>query len=87
MVEYFCKGAVVKSTYGRDKNEIYIIKSVDNKFAYLINGKSRPIECPKKKNFKHLKLLNKTSEIDVDSVANCDVIKYLKDYIKSSDCK
>ena len=87
MVEYFCSGAVVRSTYGRDKNKIYIIKSVDNNFAYLINGKERPIECPKKKNFKHLHLLNKSSGIDVNNVVNCDVIKYLKDYIKSSDCK
>lgn len=87
MVEYFCSGAVVKSTYGRDKNKIYIIKSVDNNLAYLINGKERPIECPKKKNFKHLQLLNKSSGIDVNNVVNCDVIKYLKDYIKSSDCK
>ena len=87
MVEYFCSGAVVKSTYGRDKNKIYIIKSVDNNLAYLINGKERPIECPKKKNFKHLQLLNISSGIDVNNVVNCDVIKYLKDYIKSSDCK
>ena len=87
MVEYFCSGAVVKSTYGRDKNKIYIIKSVDNNLAYLINGRERPIECPKKKNFKHLQLLNKSSGIDVNNVVNCDVIKYLKDYIKSSDCK
>lgn len=87
MIEYFCKGAVVRATYGRDKNSIYIIKYVDNNFAYLINGKEKPIDCPKKKNFKHLKLLKKQVDFDVDTCANCDVIKYLKDYIKSMDCK
>ncbi len=87
MVEYFCKGAVVKSTSGRDKNQIYIIYSTDEKFAYVINGKEKPIKCPKKKNFKHLYLLNKSSNLDLDKVYDCDVIKYLKDYIKSIDCK
>lgn len=87
MIEYFCKGAVVSATQGRDKNNIYIIKYVENNFAYVINGKERPIECPKKKNFKHLQLLKKNADIDIEKVANCDVIKYLKDYIKSRDCK
>lgn len=87
MIEYFCSGAIVKSTFGRDKNNVYIIKYVDDNFAYLINGKQRQIECPKKKNFKHLYLLQKTSDLDLNNCHNCDVIKYLKDYIKSSDCK
>lgn len=87
MIEYLCEGAVVRSTSGRDKNDIFIIKYVENNFAYVINGKDRPIECPKKKNFRHIKLLKKKADIDVNSCANCDIIKYLKDYIKSSDCK
>ena len=87
MIEYFVRGAVVKSVAGREKNDVFIILNTDKDYAYLINGKSRPIECPKKKNFKHLHLLNKKSDINLDTCANCDVIKYLKDYIKSSDCK
>lgn len=87
MIEYFVRGAVVKSIAGREKNDVFIILNTDKDNAYLINGKSRPIECPKKKNFKHLHLLNKKSDINLDTCANCDVIKYLKDYIKSSECK
>lgn len=86
MKEYFKSGAIVKAIAGREKNQIFIIKYVDKDFAYLINGKNRPIECPKKKNFKHLFLL-KQSSIDVLEMTNADVIKYLKDYIKSRDCK
>lgn len=86
MIEYFKSGAIVKAIAGREKNQIFIIKYADKDFAYLINGKNRPIECPKKKNFKHLFLL-KQSNIDVQDMTNADVIKYLKDYIKSRDCK
>lgn len=86
MTEYFKSGAIVKAIAGREKNEIFIIKCVDKNFAYLINGKNRPIECPKRKNFRHLFLLKK-SDIDVQNMTNADVIKYLKDYIKSRDCK
>ena len=63
MKEYFKSGAIVKTIAGREKNQIFLIKYVDKNFAYLINGKNRPIECPKKKNFKHLFLL-KQSIID-----------------------
>ena len=86
MIEYFKSGAIVKAIAGREKNQIFIIKYADKDVAYLINGKNRPIECPKKKNFKHLFLL-KQSNIDVQDMTNADVIKYLKDYIKSRDCK
>ena len=86
MIEYFKSGAIVKAIAGREKNQIFIIKYVDKDFTYLINGENRPIECPKKKNFKHLFLL-KQSNIDVQDMTNADVIKYLKDYIKSRDCK
>ena len=83
----FCSGAVVKATAGREKNEIFVILKIDNNFAYLVNGKTRKIECPKKKNFKHLQMLNSHSNLDMNHLVNCDVIKYLKDYIKSRDCK
>ena len=83
----FCSGAVVRAIAGREKNEIFVILKIENNFAYLINGKSRPLECPKKKNFRHLQMLKSNSDLNLNLIKNCDVIKYLKDYIKSSDCK
>lgn len=83
----FCSGAVVRAIAGREKNEIFVILKIENNFAYLINGKSRPLECPKKKNFRHLQMLKSNSDLNLNLINNCDVIKYLKDYIKSSDCK
>ena len=87
MIKYYCSGAVVFAIAGREKKESFLILKVEGNYAYLINGKSRPIECPKKKNIKHLNLLHKSYELDFDKLNNADVIKILKDYNKSKDCK
>lgn len=48
------QGMVVVSTQGRDKDKVYIVKSVDNGYAFVVDGKQRSLACPKKKKFKHL---------------------------------
>ena len=87
MTKYYNNGAVVMSIAGKDKNEIFIILNVDGNYAYLINGKSRPLENPKKKNIKHLHLICKSENtgLDMSSLTNAHTIKYLKDYIKSKE--
>ena len=87
MTKYYCSGAVVMSIAGREKNETFLILKTEGCMAYLINGKSRPIESPKKKNFKHLQLVMKDSGLDLEKLTNAQVIKFLKDYNKSKDCK
>ena len=51
-------GSVVRSLAGHDKNDFQVVIKTEGDFAYVCNGKGRPIEKPKKKNIKHLKLLN-----------------------------
>ncbi|MBE5758261.1 MAG: RNA-binding protein [Clostridiales bacterium] len=87
-MDKFSSGSIVKSIAGRDSEELYIVKYIENAYAYLINGKSKPIENPKKKNIKHLFLLCKSeySGVDVENLTDALVIKYLKDY-KSKDYK
>ena len=79
-------GSLVKSLCGREYSELFIILKIENGFAYLTNGKSRPIENPKKKNIKHLyTLLIETTlgeKINNEKITNGDIIKFLKDYIK-----
>ena len=89
MTKYYCRGAVVMAIAGREQNEIFIVSKVDGNYAYLINGKTRPLENPKKKNIKHLQLLCRSdiANIDMDSLDNAHTIKYLKDYKKSRDYK
>ena len=46
---------VVKSLVGHDEGELYVVCQVEGKFVYLVNGKNRPLNKPKKKNIRHVK--------------------------------
>jgi len=48
---------VVVSTAGHDKGELFFVLEEDGTYAYLVNGKTRKIENPKRKKIKHLKVL------------------------------
>lgn len=88
MEKYYCIGAIVKAIAGREKEELFMISHIENNYVYLINGKSRTLDNPKKKNLKHIYLLSK-SKLDsesFDKLSNSDIIKILKDY-KSGDYK
>ena len=46
---------VVISTAGRDSGEMFYVIRTDPQFLYLVNGKDRTLEKPKKKKRKHAK--------------------------------
>ena len=85
MYNYFSVGAVVSATAGREKGELFLIVNENGEYAYLINGKSRTIENPKKKNKKHLHLLCKSEVVglDMNSLSNAQVKNFLNNYCKS----
>ena len=85
MKKYLISGAVVKAIAGREKGEIFIIKDEDGEYANLINGTTRTIENPKKKNKKHLHLLCKSevAGLDIPSLSNAQVKNFLNNYNKS----
>ena len=56
------RGLVVYSLAGHDKGNFQVVINADEKFALVCDGKSRPIERPKKKNIIHLK----TTKMSVD---------------------
>lgn len=51
-------GSLVCSISGHDKNKIYFVIKVEDKFAYCCDGRVKTLGSPKKKNLKHLKFLN-----------------------------
>ena len=85
MNEYLSAGAVVLATAGREKGELFIILKEDNDYAFIINGGTRTIENPKKKNKKHLHLLCKSESagLSLDELSDALVKKYLNNYNKS----
>jgi hypothetical protein len=48
------QGDVVRSVAGHDKNELFLILREEGDFLWLVDGKSRKIEAPKKKRRKHV---------------------------------
>ena len=85
MREYLNVGAVVLAIAGREKGEIFLIAKDEGEYAYLINGTSRPIENPKKKNKKHLHLLCKSevTQLNLSELENAQVKNFLNNYDKS----
>ncbi|MGN1043894.1 MAG: RNA-binding protein [Acutalibacteraceae bacterium] len=52
------KGAVVISKAGHDKGDFQVVIDFDDKYAYVCDGKYRPLERLKKKKLIHLKFTN-----------------------------
>ncbi|MCM8710775.1 KOW domain-containing RNA-binding protein [Clostridium sp. SYSU_GA19001] len=78
-------GRVAYSKSGRDAGRIFIITSIiDEDYVYITDGDLRPVEKPKKKKIKHLKITDITaSEIKQllkqgDKVSNRAVKKFLQ---------
>ena len=50
-------GSFVRSTKGRDKENIYIVKKIFDKKLELVDGNGKTFEKPKIKNMKHVEIL------------------------------
>lgn len=84
-------GQIVKSCAGRDKDELFLIIEINNDFLFLVDGKSRRLESPKKKKKKHVQITHMISEeISVklnngDKITNTDIRNSLKDFRQNLD--
>ena len=58
-------GDVVQSIAGRDKEKVFLVCKVENKWVFLVNGKERQTTNPKRKNLKHIKLVIKAKNIEM----------------------
>lgn len=48
------QGMLVRSKAGRDKDHVYAVINVDEKYVYVADGAARPLRHMKRKNRKHL---------------------------------
>ncbi len=76
---------LVCSIAGRDKDKYFMVLSViDEQHVSLCDGKMRPVDKPKKKKIKHLKMLDysldriKEKLAEGKKINNADVRKALK---------
>ena len=55
-------GRVVYSKSGRDKGKFMVVVGFSDGMPLIADGKERPIDRPKRKNIKHLKVTNSILE-------------------------
>ena len=48
------KHQIVFSLAGRDKGRLFLVMEIEPNFVYLVDGKLRKVESPKKKRIKHV---------------------------------
>lgn len=70
------KGMLAKAKAGHDKGHLYIIYDADETYVYLVDGKTRTINKPKKKKRKHVQIICEKHEIvGKDDVALKRILK------------
>lgn len=83
-------GQVVFSKSGRDKGKPFIVADVEGEYLYLVDGKLRRLEKPKKKKSKHTQ---KTNDVSMEvqkkfleelKLSNADIRKALQRYDDAS---
>lgn len=76
-----------KTKAGHDKNQIYFLLKEDEEYVYLVNGTTKPLEKPKKKNRKHIQLIKnlpiEVTEVMEAGTTNENVKRAIKIYQKS----
>ena len=81
-------GEFARSKAGHDKEEIFVIFNIEGEYVYLVDGKSRSIEKPKKKKWKHIQPIHRTDsglqkKLEAHSlIRNEDIKRAIKDYQK-----
>lgn len=86
-VEYQIGKGII-STAGHDIGKCYVIGGVDSEYVYLVDGVLKPLNNPKKKNKKHVRLIEGVENLlpcmndDTKATRNEDIKKAIKTYNK-----
>ena len=77
------KGDLVLSVAGHDKGNYYIIKETEKEYVFLIDGKYKTIDRPKKKKVKHISFIaDKGKEIS-ENPDDAEYRRIIKNYKKN----
>ena len=75
-------GNVVLASAGKEKGQLFVIVNLDDKYAYLSDGKRLKAIKPKKKSMKHIRLagsesLSEDEVLDKNERINAKIRKFL----------
>ena len=69
-------GMLAKSKAGHDNGHVYVISNVEEAYVYLVDGKIRTLNHPKKKKKKHVQIICEKYELtDIDNVGIKRILK------------
>ena len=74
-------GYLAYSIAGRDKNNVYIVFKEEPDYVWLVDGKNRKINNPKRKNKKHIQIIKKNNPQTCSELITDEKIKYVIDRV------
>ena len=81
-------GDIVVAKAGRDDEKFFLVVNVEEKFCYLVDGKTRKVGNEKKKNIKHVTVLIQEADVELANkikngapTANDRVKKRIKEFV------
>ncbi len=83
------KGQIVYSKAGRDKGNMFLVVDIEEPYVYLVDGKLRRLENPKKKKMLHVQVTHYVDEviqaalIEENRLTNADIRKSLDHFVES----
>ena len=57
------KGMLARSRAGHDAGALYVITEADDTYVYLVDGRIRTLDQPKKKKHRHIQIISRTVDI------------------------
>ncbi len=73
-------GMLAISKAGHDRNTVYMIIDADDAYVYLVDGRIRTLEKPKKKKRKHIQIIRKRH--DIRGIDDAKIKRILKEWNK-----
>lgn len=70
MMNEFMVGGFAISKAGHDAGKNYVIFQIDGEYIYLVDGKIRTIDRPKKKKAMHVQMLDRSNQSLADKVTS-----------------
>ncbi len=77
------KGSLVRACAGRDKGSLFVAVGVHDGFVYISDGRTRPLEKPKRKNPKHISPMHEI--IQTQGLTNKKLRQLISQYLTQAD--
>lgn len=69
-MNHFEIGMLAKSKAGHDKDQLYVIMDMSSEYVYLVDGRLRTLDRPKKKKRKHVQIIHYKDVNIIDKIMN-----------------